>query len=300
MIKENSVKAWLNQIRAPFLILAVVLVLVGVAEAYRQGVTHLLHSILLGVGIIVSHIGVNLFNELSDYKTGIDEHTNRTPFSGGSGMMQAGKTKPATVTAVAYLTLVISFAIGLYFCFTSGWLIAVFMEIGGISIRFYTSHLARYLLGELFAGLSLGSLVVLGTFYALTGTLTVTTILLSIPPGILTSLLLFLNEFPDLEADKKGGRRHLLIHFGRKKCARIYAFTMGLFYLIIIALPLVTALPLNIYLVLLTLPLALKATAIVLKNPEAVDKLVPAQGMNVGVVILGDLLLAIGLFWAGI
>jgi 1,4-dihydroxy-2-naphthoate octaprenyltransferase len=176
--------------------------------------------------VVLTHISVNLFNELSDYRTGIDRHTFRTPFSGGSGMMQAGKTSPGAVAFAAYSSMAVSAAIGLYFFALRGWLILVFMIFGAVAIRFYTPVLARWLLGELFSGLTLGSFVVMGTYYALSGRLGIDIILLSIPPGILTSMLLFLNEFPDAEADRKGGRYHLVIHLGKKKSSTLYAVSM--------------------------------------------------------------------------
>ncbi len=91
-MKEGSkIGTWLQQIRAPFLILPVFLVLIGVAAAKNDGYTQWLHAALLIIGVTLSHISANLFNEVSDYKTKIDENTTPTPFSGGSGMMQAGK-----------------------------------------------------------------------------------------------------------------------------------------------------------------------------------------------------------------
>ena len=46
--------------------------------------------LLLVIGVVLAHVSVNLFNEISDYKSKIDENTVRTPFSGGSGMLQVG------------------------------------------------------------------------------------------------------------------------------------------------------------------------------------------------------------------
>lgn len=296
MKKPSTFQIWALQVRAPFLILAVVLVLLGAAAAYSDGFFHWGHFVALLIGVVLTHASVNLFNELSDYHTKIDENTQRTPFSGGSGMMQAGFTSPKQVRIVAYATLIIPFLIGLYFCFISGWTLMIFMLIGGIAIRFYTTHLAKILLGELFAGLALGTFVVLGVYYALTGTLTQTVVLISIPPGILTALLLFLNEFPDLEADKIGGRHHLIIHFGRKKSAYIYFVSLVVAYAIIILAPFVSTAPYTVWLGLLTLPLAIKASTIAFKHHEEMPKFVPALGMNVGVVLLTDLLLAVAYF----
>jgi hypothetical protein len=47
---------------------------------------------------------------------------------------------------------------------------------------------------------------------------------------------------------------------------------------------------------LLTLPLAVKAGMDVFRYFNETEKLIPALGLNTGVVILTDLLLAVGLF----
>jgi 1,4-dihydroxy-2-naphthoate octaprenyltransferase len=291
-----SFKSWFFQIRGPFLILSVVLVLIGMAAAWQEGIFHLGHSLLLLLGVLLTQISVNLFNELSDYQTKIDTMTERTPFSGGSGLLQSGESSPESVRIAAYAALLISAGIGLYFCFISGWLILVFMILGAFTIRFYTTHLARWLLGEFAAGLALGTFVVLGVTYALTHELNGSVIWISIPPGILTFLLLLLNEFPDAEADEKGGRHHLIIRFGKEMASQIYVAGLLLVYLWIFLGPLFFNLPWTVLFSFLTLPLAVRAGRIALKHHSETTKLIPALGMNVGVVILTDLLLAVGLF----
>ena len=47
-------------------------------------------TLLALIALVALHIAVNALNEASDMKTGIDLHTTRTPFSGGSGTIQAG------------------------------------------------------------------------------------------------------------------------------------------------------------------------------------------------------------------
>ncbi|MCB8999090.1 MAG: prenyltransferase [Bacteroidales bacterium] len=304
----NNVKVWMAQIRAPFLILSVFLVLIGLALSLKYPM-HLsedfnyFHAILLVIGVVSSHISVNLFNEYSDYFTRIDFKTVRTPFSGGSGMMTSGKSKPGAVLTVAIITLIFSLIIGIYFSLVSNWIILLFAFLGTISIVFYTNFLARYMLGELFAGLALGSLVVLGTYISMNASpamswnslLPVEVIWLSVPAGILTSLLLLINEFPDVEADKAGGRKHLVIRLGWKGAAYVYALGMFSSFGIILVLPLVGLSSFWIYLALLPLPLAIKASLTALKDGADTVKLIPALGANVITVLAFDLLLAVGL-----
>lgn len=279
--------------RAPFLILAVVLVLMGIATAQKKGDVNPFHAVLVMIGVILAHVSVNLFNELSDFRTGIDSRTERTPFSGGSGMLQSGRTTVRAVTVVAWTSLLAAAAIGLYFVIATGWLILVFMVCGAVAILFYTPFFARWLFGEIVSGLTLGSMVVMGTFFALTGTLEIEVVLLSVPPGILTALLLLLNEFPDRKADRMGGRRHLVIHFGTRRASLIYIVALALVYGIIIGMAVLRISPLTILISLIGLPLAIKAAVVTLKYHDNVKKMGPALGANVGVVILTDLLLAV-------
>ena len=296
MENTSPVKIWAAQIRAPFLLLAVMLALIGGAVALDDGAFHGFRFFLALVGVVLAHVAVNLVNELSDHKTKIDFHTQRTPFSGGSGTLQAGHLSYSTVRAVAGAVLLSAFAIGLYLSWVSGWALMLFILAGGGATVFYTTHLARWVLGELAAGLCLGTFVVLGTYFAQTGTLTANVVLLAIPPGILTSLLLLLNEFPDVEADREGGRRHLVIVLGRRRAAFVYTAALAATYLGLVGGVVAGLFPKTILLTLLTLPLALKASLTAIRHGEELDKLVPALGANVGVVLGTDLLIAVAYF----
>jgi len=308
MDKPGMFKIWMAQIRANFLILAVLLVAIGLALSYKYQTGavqnfNIINVILLLIGVVSAHISVNLFNEYSDFKTKIDFNTQRTPFSGGSGVMTRKLIKPKKVLSIAVLTLILSSIIGIYFALLSHWLIILISLIGAFSILFYTNVLTKYVLGELIAGLTLGSLVVIGTFIAINGNsisdlsqlIPTEVYLLSIPPGILTSLLLLINQFPDSEADKEGGRRHLVIVFGKKAAAYIYTFGMFLTFGTIVILPILGISTSWIYLALLPLPLAVKASVTAIKYGHDNQKLIPALGSNVITVLATDLLLAVAI-----
>ncbi len=294
--KTNRGFIWFQQVRGPFLMLSVVLTLIGIATAHWHGFGHLGHSLLLTVGVILAHVSVNLFNEISDFRTRIDEHTMRTPFSGGSGMLTSGQTTVTRVTWAAYLALTAAGIIGIYFCWVSGWPILFFMICGALAIRFYTSHLAKWMIGELVSGLTLGSFVIIGAHYALSRFMTLDILYISIAPGLLTALLLFLNEFPDMEADRQGGRRHLVIFFGTRKSAMIYAGAVFLLFSLIAAAPFVANVPYTVLIALAVLPLGALAVIRVLRYHDDPPRLVQAQGLNVAMVLLTDLLLAVAYF----
>ena len=307
-MKEMSKgQIWAAQFRAPFLLLAVVLVLMGWSLAMKYpapGGFCWIDAILLMIGVVSAHISVNLFNEYSDYKTKIDFETKQTPFSGGTKMMIEGRTTPKSVKIASYITLSLGLLIGFYFTFTAHWFLIVIIAIGAFATVYYTTLLAKILLGEFSAGLALGYLVVVGTYIAMTASpgmavnelVPLEVWLISIPAGILTSLLLLLNEFPDVEADTKGGRYHLLIKFGWKKSAVIYIFGMIATFGTVIILPILGISSYWIYLALLPLPVAAKACQTALRHGDDREKLIPALGQNVLVVLGTDFLLAVGVF----
>ncbi len=307
MRNKKTIVLWLAQIRANFLLLAALLVAIGLAVSYKYQSHEVnfnwLHAIMILAGVVSAHISVNLFNEYSDFNTKIDFGTKRTPFSGGSGILTEGLIAPKKVLRVAIATLGLSLATGIYFAITSHWSILVISLLGAFTIIYYTKFLTRFLLGELFAGLTLGSLVVIGTYLAmnaspaagLNGLLPKGVILISIPPGILTSLLLLLNEFPDAEADKKGGRKHIVIKFGYKASAYIYTAGLIITFGTIVLLPVLGYASWWLYIALLPLPLALKASISAFKFNGDLNRLIPALMSNVITVLTTDLLIAVGI-----
>jgi 1,4-dihydroxy-2-naphthoate octaprenyltransferase len=307
MKKKSAVVLWLAQIRANFLLLAVLLVAIGLAVSYKyQAPGHSfswLNAVIILAGVISAHISVNLFNEYSDFKTKIDFNTKKTPFSGGSGILTEGLISSKKVLRVAIVSLFLALAAGIYFSITSHWIILVISLAGAFTIVYYTKILARFLVGELMAGLTLGSLVVIGTYlamnvspeYNLSDLIPNGVLLISLPPGILTSLLLLLNEFPDVEADRKGGRKHLVIKFGYKTSAVIYTIGLVITFGTIVLLPVLGYSSLWLYIALLPLPMAIKASISAFKFDGDTNKFIPALISNVITVLATDLLMAVGL-----
>jgi len=219
----STFKAYLGVARAPFLLLPVTLVASGAAagaydDGFRWG-----RTLLALVGLVALHIAVNALNEASDLRTGIDLRTRRTPFSGGSGTLPAGALSAGATLAFAYGAAAVGLLIGVVFLVQVGWGLLPIVILGGVSVLTYTDYLARWGIGEVAAGLGLGALPVLGAAFVQDGVLGPAAWAAAAPAFFMTFNLLFLNEFPDEEADREGGRRHLVILLGRPAAARVYA-----------------------------------------------------------------------------
>jgi 1,4-dihydroxy-2-naphthoate octaprenyltransferase len=289
-----KLKVWFLETRPQFLLLSVVLVLLGTAMAWNEGYFDLLKFVLTMIGLVLAHSSVNILNDYFDYKSGIDLEVNRTPFSGGSGILPAGLLTPKGVYIYGMGCLIAALAIGIYLTFISGWQLLPLILLGGPVIYFYTSHLTKWLVGELWAGLGLGILPVLGTYFVQTGHYSIGAFVASLAPGFLTANLLFLNEFPDIEADKKGGRYHLVIALGPRNASWLYAGFVVMTYICIIGGVVLKLMPPLTIIGFLSILFAYSAVKVTLKHYDNAQELLPALKANVLTVLLTDAFLALG------
>jgi len=293
-LQAGSLKTWFLELRPHFLLLSVVLVPIGTAVAWHQGNLNLAYFVLAWVGTVLAHISVNVLNDYFDHRSRLDFHTRRTPFSGGSGILTAGLLDPAKVYILGLVSLLVAAVIGVYFIVAQGWGLLPILLIGGLSAYFYTPLFARWRIGELLAGLGLGTLPVLGAYFVQTGGYNWQALVVSLPPGFLTANLLLLNEFPDLEADRKVGRRNLVMALGTKKASWLYTALVAATYLSIISGVAFRLMPVTLLIALLTLPVAFKAVQGALQHHHDIPNLIPALGANVITILGTDLLLTVG------
>src|SRR4030042_5732906 len=185
----------LGPMRVPFLILTPACVLLGVATANQSGAQiNPLHVLLVLIGALCTHISVNAFNEYDDFKSGLDARTQRTPFSGGSGTLQANPAMARTALATALITIGVVILTGIYFTWYHGFAILPLGLLGILIIVAYTPWLTRNPLLCLIApGIGFGPLMVMGTHFALTGHYSWTAFAASLVPFFLVSNLLLLN-----------------------------------------------------------------------------------------------------------
>jgi 1,4-dihydroxy-2-naphthoate octaprenyltransferase len=202
--------------------------------------------------------------------------------------------KPKQAFWFATICLLVAMVIGFYFVMVKGWLLFPLLLVAGFSAYFYNVYLSKWFMGEIFAGLSFGPLLVLGSYYVQTGRYSWETLFASLAPGILTSNLLFLNEFPDWEADRKGGRRHFVISLGKKDASYLFVALLTASYLCIIAGVLTKMMPVVTLIGLGTIGFGWKAAKGALKYYNNTEKLVPIMGANVITILGTQALLAIG------
>ncbi|MBW2193038.1 MAG: prenyltransferase [Deltaproteobacteria bacterium] len=284
--------------RLPFLILTPACVLLGTATAIWSGSEiNIFYLIPALIGAVSAHISVNALNEYDDFKSGLDLTTERTPFSGGSGTLPEQPDKAHVALITGLITLAVTAVVGVYFLLARGaWLLPLGL-LGLMTIVAYTKFLTRNPFLCLIApGLGFGPLMVMGTDFVLTGSYSWTAFIASLVPFFLVSDLLLLNQFPDLEADKEIGRRHVPIALGRNAGVVIYGLFLAGAYVSIVLGYLFDVLPFQGLLGLGSVVIAVPTVRGVKKYADDIPKLIPYMGKNVVINILTPVLLAIGLF----
>jgi len=295
-----SIKSLAGPLRGPFLLLNLSCVFMGAGAAYwRTAEVELLQAVLVLAGAVLAHIGVNSLNEYHDFRSGLDSRTSRTPFSGGSGTLQAQPGLAWWALSVGLASVMAVAAIGTYFLRLRGPLMLLPGLAGLAVILAYTPLLTRNPLFCLVApGLGFGTCMVTGAEFALTGSYSLTGFFVSLVPFFLVNDLLLLNQFPDVEADRASGREHLIIVHGRKAGAVVYGLFLLGCYASMIAGILAGFLPPLALLGLATLPLAVAAARGALKFNADIPRLIPFMGMNVVINLVTPILVGAGLVLA--
>lgn len=262
--------------------------LVAAALAYAD--TGSLHGgwlTLALAGIYLIEIGKNAVNEFVDYYTGVDRYIaadKRTPFSGGKKTIVDGKLTMTETAVIAVLTLGAAFLVGVA--------ISVFREpavfwigmAGGVLAVFYSLPPFKFNyngLGEAAVGLSFGPLIVLGMYVMLTGVLDWRLVLVGMPLAFLITNVLWINQYPDYEADLRGGKRNWLVRIGKVRGLTVYAVLYAGAFVSVIALAVYERNPFWL-LGLISVPLAVRSvrTAIRYVNDET-SKFIAANGMTI-------------------
>ena len=290
--------SYVKAVRAPFLAGSVIPVIIGATFAFDRGCFSPGFFLLCLAGIIGLHLGSNLLNDYFDARGSDPLNVRVTPFSGGSRVLQDGKLTAGRVLTMALLFFAVGLITGIWLAF-SGRPFVIPIGILGLGIGWAYSAPPLQLMnrgwGELVIFFAFGPLVTLGTFYAMSGTLSWTAFMLGAPQGFFISGVIWINQFPDYEADKKSGKKNLVVRSGPATARIIYISIMTVGFLSVIFL--IEAFRLS-YLIMLSfaaLPLALKAMMILWREYLSHDRLIPAQALTIQTLIVHGIFLSFGI-----
>ena len=225
--RQSVVAPYLALVRAPFLVFTLIVISLPAAVAIEGGMFDLPNTLLAFGSVLSAHVAVNILNIASDYRTGIDEQTEETAYSGGSAVLTDGPLSYRRAVVAGTLSILLSAVLVVPLLLEFGAIILLFFGVGITLVVGYTDVFARIGLGESACGLGLTLLPTIAVGYIQAGSLPDSLLAFSLPMFIVGFNLLLLNEFPDVEVDRANGRVNIPIVFGRQVAGYLYFVLVG-------------------------------------------------------------------------
>ena len=253
---SDRLRAWWKASRPPYYIATIVPLMAGWMLAVRDGAARQVGLFLLiNLYSLMVHFATNLANDYFDHLQGTDSGGS----IGGSRMLQAGLITTGELRASLLVLYFGSFflAVG-YMTVTDMWILSPFVALSIFSSIFYTAPPIRYGyhgLGELFVGINMGPVMVLGTYWIMAGHPSWEAVFISLPIGIMVAGILYFQSIPDMETDKAAGKMTITVRLGREGAFKWLIIQWMAVYLLILILAVSKVLSSVAIASLLTLPI---------------------------------------------
>lgn len=271
-------------------------VVVGTALAVHEGVFAPLPAIAALFGALLLQTGTDFANDYFDYEKGVDSDES----AGYVRVSQSGLIPARRVFGAAVLCYGLAFLIGIYLVSIGG-LPIVIIGLASIASGFAYSGgpypIGSHALGDLFAFVFFGVIAVTGTYYVQASAVLLDTIPLTVQPGtvpvtaLVASLsmagpitnILVVNNIRDIEDDREAGKRTLAVLLGYRWSRVEYVLLTGLAYAVPVWFFATQSVGPLVLLPLLSLPLAVSATRMVLagRDTEALNPALERTGQLV-------------------
>lgn len=265
---------------------------------YAFGALHgtglaIFHTILIFLAVVSAQIIANLWNELKDFKSGLDAGQK----IGNAGSLTRGAVTPKLISTMIKILMIVPIIIGLYLSATITWwyipagiicILISFLYSGG------PKPISRTPFGEISSGIAMGFAIVLITGYAWTRELSLAFLIPALPATLLVGSIMLTNNIRDIRNDEKHGRRTLPIILGRDRAISLMSIAYIFNFIWIGAWIYLKVLPIPALLTLIAIIPAFKTIKTFYTQVDEI-KLDKAMGTTAGAAILYQLLLGIGL-----
>jgi 1,4-dihydroxy-2-naphthoate octaprenyltransferase len=291
--------------RPGFLGAAVIPVLIGLATVSLQASVHWWNALLTLLGAVVAHAGINVLNDVYDDRAGCDAINNDRvhPYTGGSRIIQNGVLDIDAMLRFGWLLLLVAVAIGLVLASQVGPGLVLIGLIGLFLGWAYSApplRLSGRGLGEMCVAIGFGLVIPLGTAYVQLGRVDALVLWAGLPFAFLITLVLYVNQFPDLRTDRASGKRNWVVRLGADGARSGYPLLVAAAYLSLLLAVFLGRLPVYALIGFVTLPLHLRALRILWAEAANPTALRPAIESTLNGTMLHGLLLAAGVMAGGL
>ena len=236
-MSSDKLKAWYQASRPPFYIATFIPLTAGWMLAVRDGAPYQVGLFLLiNIFAVMVHFATNLANDYFDHVQGADSGGS----IGGSRALQEGKLSIGELRASLWILYIGAAAMATgYMWLADMWIMSPLVVLSIFSSLYYTAPPIRYGylgLGELFAGINMGPVMVVGTRWIIAGSPSIDALLVSLPIGMMVAGILYYQSMPDMVTDAAVGKRTITVRLGQKwayyvligQWVIIYALILGL------------------------------------------------------------------------
>ena len=247
------------------------------------------------LGIFAIEVAKNASGEIVDWNSGNDqavEEADRSPFSGGKRVLVDQLLTQYQTAGIAFVGYLVGSLAGLSIVL---WREPSVFWLGVIGVGlafFYHAPPLKFSYrgsGEMAVAIAYGPVICMGTYLVQRGEFSNEIAAISSLLGILIALFLLINEFPDYHADRAANKRTIVVRLGRRRASRLFGAALTLPFLVLIFLPGI-GFPSGVLLGLIAVVPAYRGAHRLLKNPDIVAEIIPAQADT----LLAFLLFAIG------
>ena len=221
---------WWLLLRPHTLTAAVMPVLIGTSMAVVEGKFKLLLFATMLLASVLIQSAVNMFNEYFDFRRGLDTVDS----VGIGGSIVRGEMHERAVLKTATTFFAISILLGSYICAATSWWVAVIGSASMLVGYFYSggpSPIAYTPAGEIAAGIFMGPVIVLIAYFVQAGSVTMRSVLMSVPISILVAAIMLANNIRDAKRDGAKGRKTIAIRLGQSKAIGLLGLLFTLSFL---------------------------------------------------------------------
>ena len=293
---SNPLAVYFAATRPPFILATIIPIFLGLGYCLYDGnAVNWVNALLTLLAGVMLHAAVNVLNDYYDALNGTDDLNQERiyPFTGGSRFIQNEVLTQKQTLIYGLGLLLVVLLIALYLISQTG-LVLFWLGMFGVLLGWGYSapplNLNGRGLGELSVLAGFG-LLPLGAYLVQTGELSLILVLVSLPVGLLTANLLYINQFPDRKADIQAQKMHWVARLSPNVARWGYVLIALLAWLTLVILIVTGVLPLLALISLLPVVLSVKAARILLQHAESPQNLVPAIQMTIlGMLAHGALL----------
>lgn len=223
-IPRNSFKAWLLAARPKTLTGAAVPVMIGTALALSnmQYQVRIVPIVLCFLFAFIMQVDANFVNDYLDFMRGNDDETRLGP----QRACAQGWILPQTMRIGIIVTTVLACLVGVPLVYYGG---IEMILVGALCVLFcflYTTHLSYVGMGDILVICFFGIIPVCVTYYLVVPTtaasVTLEVFLASIACGLVIDALLIVNNYRDIENDKRAHKITVVVMMGASLSRTVY------------------------------------------------------------------------------